>query len=639
MRRVISNVSNDSKQIVVLGEPQGEPQGDTSIIIDSKPAGNDEEIKIPNESRVSKKLSELTTKRVVILILAMLFILPFWGYETWVDTYKSWDYGLKVVYELYKSEGITSDAYIQAGDKYISEHEDHKLWAILYFKAPGRTTFEELDTDDLRYVEFAEYTESDEEFVASFDRRFNVRLEAWLSISKTVFVCIVLSLGSIFFSSDANKLVLTPIERMIEKVRAIAKNPLAASEDLENVGILSATAAKKEAKGNEMNYETEILETTIMKIGQLLALGLGVAGSEIIADNMKKGGDINPMIPGQKMFAIFGFVIISDFNPATEALENDVFVFVNQIAEVVHSCVHKYNGSANKNIGEAFLLVWKFNNSSTEEDEGGNVVLRRNATDVKIQADLAVFSFLKCIGKMNQLTHIANYSRDPRLTEKIPGYHLHMGFGLHMGWAIEGAIGSYFKIDASYLSPNVNISARLECATKQYGVLILISGEVAELMHKEISSKYLREVDRVTVKGSLRPIRLMTVDLTPSNLVEIPDKFGKFVVKDKKKRRAQLSKDLMEKIHSRKMSTWELYEKSRMLRKMRKGLNVEFEGEYGKGFDSYIDGNWKEAFAYFEKALTLRPSDGPSRTLMGYLESKNCISPGGWKGYRELTSK
>lgn len=32
-----------------------------------------------------------------------------------------------------------------------------------------------------------------------------------------------------------------------------------------------------------------------------------------------------------------------------------------------------------------------------------------------------------------------------------------MGFGLHFGWAIEGSIGSEYKIDASYLSPNVYI--------------------------------------------------------------------------------------------------------------------------------------------------------------------------------------
>ena len=34
------------------------------------------------------------------------------------------------------------------------------------------------------------------------------------------------------------------------------------------------------------------------------------------------------------------------------------------------------------------------------------------------------------------------------------------------GWAIEGAIGSMYKIDASYLSPHVNMAARLEAAAK-----------------------------------------------------------------------------------------------------------------------------------------------------------------------------
>lgn len=35
-------------------------------------------------------------------------------------------------------------------------------------------------------------------------------------------------------------------------------------------------------------------------------------------------------------------------------------MFVNQIADIVHSQVNKYGGSANKNMGEAFLIVWKF---------------------------------------------------------------------------------------------------------------------------------------------------------------------------------------------------------------------------------------------------------------------------------------
>lgn len=48
----------------------------------------------------------------------------------------------------------------------------------------------------------------------------------------------------------------------------------------------------------------------------------------------------------------------------------------------------------------------------------------------------------------------------------MPNYRVKMGFGLHLGWAIEGAIGSIYKIDASYLSPNVNMAAVLEGCTK-----------------------------------------------------------------------------------------------------------------------------------------------------------------------------
>jgi class 3 adenylate cyclase len=58
------------------------------------------------------------------------------------------------------------------------------------------------------------------------------------------------------------------------------------------------------------------------------------------------------------------------------------------------------------------------------------------------------------------------------------GYSVKMGYGMHIGWAIEGAIGSFYKIDASYLSPHVNMSAKLEESTKAFGVPLLITGEL-----------------------------------------------------------------------------------------------------------------------------------------------------------------
>ena len=45
----------------------------------------DAEMYIPIESRVGKKLSDLTTKRVIFLVLIMLLILPLFDYEFYVD--------------------------------------------------------------------------------------------------------------------------------------------------------------------------------------------------------------------------------------------------------------------------------------------------------------------------------------------------------------------------------------------------------------------------------------------------------------------------------------------------------------------------------------------------------------------------
>lgn len=94
----------------------------------------------------------------------------------------------------------------------------------------------------------------------------------------------------------------------------------------------------------------------------------------------------------------------------------------------------------------------------------------------------------------------------------MPNFKIEMGFGLHIGWAIEGAIGSVYKIDASYLSPNVNMASRLEAATKQFGVNFLISESLYDLLTPELQN-YCRNIDRVTVKGSNKPLKLYTVDM------------------------------------------------------------------------------------------------------------------------------
>jgi class 3 adenylate cyclase len=98
---------------------------------------------------------------------------------------------------------------------------------------------------------------------------------------------------------------------------------------------------------------------------------------------MEHNGEVDPMIPGQKVVAIFGFCNIRHFSETTEVLEEQILAFVNQISEIVHAAVDKYSGAPNKNIGESFLCVWKFRPEDIEfNQEIGNIQPRHDSQAV-----------------------------------------------------------------------------------------------------------------------------------------------------------------------------------------------------------------------------------------------------------------
>ena len=52
------------------------------------------------ESKVGKKLSEITTRRVIILVLIMLFSQPIFSVSTYMQEPNSYDYGLNLIQTL-----------------------------------------------------------------------------------------------------------------------------------------------------------------------------------------------------------------------------------------------------------------------------------------------------------------------------------------------------------------------------------------------------------------------------------------------------------------------------------------------------------------------------------------------------------
>merc|ERR1712190_716748 len=104
-------------------------------------------------------------------------------------------------------------------------------------------------------------------------------------------------------------------------------------------------------------------------------------------------------------------------------------------------------------------------------------------------ADMALISLIKIVAEVNKSAQLAEYRNHAKLVKRLPNYRVRLGFGMHEGWAIEGAIGSEFKIDASYLSPNVNMASKLEAVTKQYGCLVLVSESLITLMSEPIAEE------------------------------------------------------------------------------------------------------------------------------------------------------
>eukprot|EP00929_Paragymnodinium_shiwhaense_P045534 TRINITY_DN2325_c0_g2_i1.p1 TRINITY_DN2325_c0_g2~~TRINITY_DN2325_c0_g2_i1.p1 ORF type:complete len:1031 (+),score=275.50 TRINITY_DN2325_c0_g2_i1:205-3297(+) len=756
---------------------------------------NDEDDRIQKESAVSKKLSEMTTRRVIVLVLIIMLVLPMFETSYFGDDLPtSAQFGLDALYRSW-TEGMTrwepwSNAtaqhqYLTSRDRRIYESNflqylyyhnwfcpgklpagkegvqtpqssfGRLFWAgtgissrLLSAKAgfhaeryfmPGHTAVYDWDQkwngaewdyyqcdlpsevrskmksawqerkacvegsvrgislidwqdddahahvtcpEDLRYQERElayPRTATIEEledivFLFVFDKRSGSSMQAALNAGQTFFICFLLGFGAMTFSNDANKLVLTPIERMIAKLDKLRSNPLEAmsigaeeqqrderkaarqrmkSDDSSGASDCSPQGSDKKdcrkhpwtrlrnflqtfwsaasGTGSESKepMETVVLEKTIIKIGSLLALGFGEAGAEIIGQNMRGSNTsaLNAMIPGRKVEAIFGFCDIRHFTDATEVLQDQVMVFVNTIAGVVHSCINEFFGSPNKNIGDAFLLVWRLSG----HDEGKQQRL----------ADMSVICFTKIIAQVNKSKDLAEYRNHPKLVKRLPNYRVRMGFGLHSGWAIEGAIGSEFKIDASYLSPNVNMAARLEGETKDFGCLILISDSLHKLMSPSFREE-CRLIDNVLMSGTTEPFALYTMDLDDLALaIEQPVRPSGMQATKSMATRHRRREEYLRLRAARWEDSYDLhrfFSTDPDIVKMRARYSEEFFCRFNMAYLNYEAGEWEAARALLKTTrFLLATEDGPSAALMRFLKSQDWTAPKTWPGYRLLS--
>nr|BCL77499.1 bifunctional adenylyl cyclase/cAMP phosphodiesterase [Cycas revoluta] len=420
-----------------------------------------------------------------------------------------------------------------------------------------------------RITELLKVTSNSKRSEAYFSVKKETQIYHAYDLALTIIILLILSAWSFFLSWDSNKLLIQPIERMVNFVKELADDPVS----------FAGKVLPQQGDGKVM--ETRFIEAALIKIASLTKVALGDAGMDILSVNLK-GTEFNPMIPGKKVRACYGFCDIRNFTDATECLQEEVMMFVNRIADLIHNKVIMHHGFPNKNIGDAFLIVWK----KTLSDAASKHFVQSGTSF----ADRALRSFLDIIHSVETSKALQEFAMHPSIQKRMPGYRIRLGFGLHVGWAIEGAIGSSHKVDPSYLSPHVNMASRLEAATKQYGVTLLISETVIANLTKSSLRDSCRKLDRVTVKGSAAPLTLYTYDM-PS-----------------------FQKDL-------------------------KGNPQDYKNLFEAAVDDYIVGNWHESCDKLKECARLWPSDKPASILLDFMASHRNIVPSNWKGYRELTEK
>jgi len=77
---------------------------------------------------------------------------------------------------------------------------------------------------------------------------------------------------------------------------------------------------------------------------------------------------------------------------------------------------------------------------------------------------------------------------------------IHIGVGINTGSLMLGTVGGPNRMDGTVISDAVNLAARLETLTKDYGVSLLISHHTFLQLNHPVEYAF-RAIDRVTVKG------------------------------------------------------------------------------------------------------------------------------------------
>jgi adenylate cyclase len=189
-------------------------------------------------------------------------------------------------------------------------------------------------------------------------------------------------------------------------------------------------------------------------------------------DLLKLGGDTRELT--------ILFSDIRGFTPISEQYKTDpqgLTKLINRYMTPMTDIVMRNEGTVDKYIGDALMAFW-------------NAPL-----DVPRQKELAI----KTANEM--FVALAQLNKELESEGMLP---IKIGVGINTGSVVVGNMGSNQRFDYSVLGDAVNLAARLEGQSKEYGLTLLVGED-------SITSEYaFIELDRIAVKGKTDPATIYT---------------------------------------------------------------------------------------------------------------------------------
>ncbi|MBI5595080.1 MAG: adenylate/guanylate cyclase domain-containing protein [Elusimicrobia bacterium] len=261
-----------------------------------------------------------------------------------------------------------------------------------------------------------------------------------------------------------------PVDGLIEKMRRLASGEL----DVKTKIYFNDEIAQIKASFNVMAEQLKEREVLRETFGKYVSV-------EVARKLMRSGGvDLG----GEEIEATVLFCDIRNFTPMSETMTpKEVVGFLNLYFSFVTEPIMENHGVINKFMGDAVMAV--YTPALGSDDHVGDAV--RSALGMR-----AALRRLNDSGKVRQ--------------------DVRFGIGIQTGTMVAGNIGTLARAEYTVIGDTVNVAARLESATKEHGVDILVSRPVYERVKDAFAGRAeFRSVGPVGLKGKSAPVELYSI--------------------------------------------------------------------------------------------------------------------------------